>query len=487
MKIRNRITLWITGAGLLAGLLFSIVISYELIEQPYELLDRELDSQAHTLLAGLNLNDGVPNIHSDTTILHSLGKLYWFKVFNQQQKMIYSSAMTNYVDLPLRKNRNSYNISAAIPPGTAALEQDDSNEVTFRVRVFSINFAGQEYLVQVARPMEKLQEEIIGLILSITVGLIIYTITMLLFGYLVAGKILKPIADINTLAREISEKTLDKRIPLGSNQDELYSLSSSLNQMFDRLQFSFLRQKEFIANASHELKTPIAMQRLFFGEALQRDDLPQEFQKRLSDQSKILFRMDRLVKNLLDLSALELRGIFIPETVDFSRLISAVLSEFKEILQVAEIYVAIDVEDSVFLIGDEAKLRRMFVNLIDNAIKYNHEKKGKVRVSLKKETDKVAVEVYNTGRGIPTDELKRVFDQFYRVEKSRSIALGGSGLGLTIVKRIVELHQGQVEIKSEYGSWTRIQIVLPSNLRPAFSTFTSIKKTKKITAPKKSK
>lgn len=461
MKIRNRITLWITGAGLLAGLLFSIVISYEMIEQPYELLDGELDSQAHTLLAGFTSRKGILLPQADRAMLDSLGKLYWLKIFNKQHQVIYASSLTQFADLPLKEKYGGYNVSATIPREAAGLEQDDSNEVTFRVRVFSIPLGGEVYLVQIARPMEKLQEEIIDLVISITVGLIFFTIALILFGYFVAGRILKPIADINTLAREISEKTLDKRIPLGSNQDELYILSSSLNQMFDRLRFSFQRQKEFIANASHELKTPIAMQRLFFDEALQRDDLPGDFATRLAGQSSILFRMDRLVKNLLNLSALELKETYIPTQVDLTGLVSNVLSEFEEIIQTAEIHLSVDLESAVSLSGDEDKLRRMFINLIDNAIKYNRKENGEIRVLLKKKTEKALIEIYNIGEGIPLAEQDKVFEQFYRVEKSRSSISGGSGLGLTIVKRIVELHHGRIEIESEYGRWVRIQILLP--------------------------
>lgn len=461
MKIRNKITLWITGAGLLAGLLFSLVITYELIEQPYDLLDGELDSQASTLLTGLNPYNGRLDTQSNKAMLDSIGKLYWFKVFNMEQKLIYASSMTNFADLPLKEQKGGYNIHATIPREAAGLEQDDNNEVTFRIRVFTIPHAGHEYLVQIARPMEKLQEEVNDLILSLTIGLTCFALALIVMGYFVAGKILQPIADINALAREISEKTLDKRIPLGRNQDELYTLSSSLNQMFDRLQFSFQRQKEFIADASHELKTPIAMQRLFLGEALQRDDLPSDFAVRLSRQSEILLRMDRLVKNLLDLSALELKETFTSTQVDLARLISTILSEFDEIIQASDIRLDIEMEKSVFLSGDEENLRRMIINLIDNAIKYSDKEKGRIRISLKRNNQDAKIVVSNTGPGIPEAEQNRIFDQFYRIEKSRASTSGGSGLGLTIVQRIVELHHGRIEIESECGNWTNISIILP--------------------------
>jgi len=462
VNIRNRITLWITGAGLLAGLLFSIVISYEMIEQPYELLDAELDSQAHTLLAGLAPGTNTPVPGSDKIMLKSLGGLYWFKVFDQQHELVYASTMTALTDLPLKKTDSGYTVPTTIPPEAAALEQEGCNEVTFRVRTFTIPFAGEDYLVQIGRPMEKLQEEIFDLVFSVAAGLMVFTLALILLGYFAAGKILQPIAEINTLAREISDKTLDKRIPLPENHDELYRLSSSLNRMFDRLQFSFNRQKEFIANASHELKTPIAMQRLFFDEAGQREDLPADFQNRLDAQAKICHRMDRLVKNLLDLSALDLTDSLDSDTVDLTALANSLLLEFDDIFKAASIQLNVDIEENVSLLADEEKLRRVLINLIDNAIKYNGGHSPEIHFLLHKKDNFITMEISNTGPGIPADQLSLVFNQFYRVEKSRATAHGGSGLGLTIVQRIVELHQGSIKIESTPKNLVRVRITLPT-------------------------
>lgn len=463
MKIRYRITLWITGAGLIAGLLFSLVISYEMIEQPYELLDAELDSQAQTLLSGLSPENGKLTGLPNKNMMESIGKLYWFKVFNDQLDLIYASEMTRFAALPLEKNKSGYNIKMKIDPKATMLDEDDSKNVTFRVRVLPYTFDGHNYLIQIARPMEKLEEEITDLMVMISVGLVCFTLLLILLGYVVAGRILKPIATINTLSREITEQTLNKRIPLGESQDELYELSSSLNTMFDRLQFSFQRQKEFIANASHELKTPISMLRLFFDEARQHDNLPEIFQKRIVTQRSILYRMERLVKNLLDLSVLELVDSFTPEPVDMSMLASQILSEFKEIIEVSSIKLTTEIESGLFLQADKEKLRRVLINLIDNAIKYNSDKNKEIRFHLWKEDKSVRIEVYNTGQGIPEEDLLRVFNQFYRVEKSRSSTLGGSGLGLTIVKRIVELHHGRITLQSDSRSWVRALIEFPIN------------------------
>jgi len=458
MKIRNKITLWITGAGMVAGLLFSLVVSFEMIEQPYELLDAELRSQAQTLFLGLAPVNGKLDRLPKNSMLESIGKLYWFKLYNQQRKLLFGSKMTQFVDLPLRNKKNGYNVNAETPRNAANIAQDDSNHITFRAHVFTLPYHGHNYLIQIARPMEKLEEEFTDLAIAIPIGLFVFAGALIPLAYLVAGKILQPIASINSLAKEISEKTLDKRIPLGNNHDEIHSLSSSLNGMFDRLQFSFQQQKEFLANASHELKTPLAMQRLFFDEAWLREDLPEDFQEQIDGQIKICYRMDRLVKNLLDLSALELKDSFQLGTVDLTTMVYSVLQDFKEMMTAPALHLTTDIQPDIQLQADREKLRRVLINIIDNAIKYNTKQNPEIHFLLRKKINQISIEVYNTCQGIPPDDLSCIFDQFYRVEKSRAVNLGGSGLGLTIVKRIIELHDGKIDIesKTDHGVWVRI-------------------------------
>ncbi|MDH3330419.1 MAG: ATP-binding protein [Desulfobulbaceae bacterium] len=462
MKIRNRITLWITGVGILASLLFSLVVFYEMIEQPYDLLDAELDIQAHSLLSVLEPQAGTASLMPESMLL-SVGRLYWFKVFDEQYDVVYESEMSRFIDIPFLAQQNGYTITSR--PGNFSrkifnLDQDDSDEVTFRVRVFTIKAGGHSYTVQIAKSMGNLKEEISELLLTLLFGFIASAIILVSVGYYVAGQILKPISTINNLAREINDKTLDKRIPLGEKRDELYNLSSSLNSMFDRLQHSFIRQKEFVASASHELKTPITMLRLFFDDTVRRQSIPESFREKLMIQEAALSRMDQLVKNLLDLSALELKNTYEPEEYDLAGQIDSVLKEFTEIFETENIRVAVNMPEKFFIYADREKIRRVLINLIDNAIKYNH-KDGEIQLQVEDDNNIINLELYNTGTGIPPGELKNVFDQFYRVEKSRSIAHGGSGLGLSIVKRIIELHGGTISMESKAGLWAKVRIVLP--------------------------
>ncbi len=283
---------------------------------------------------------------------------------------------------------------------------------------------------------------------------------LVFLSYLIAGKMLKPIGVIDRLAREINDKNLSLRIPLGENRDELYRLSESLNRMFDRLENSFETQKQFLASASHELKSPLALLQLSMEDCIQQRDLPDNFRHQFIRQTNILRRMSRLVKNLLDLSALELKERLDLKEINLAELLKSVLREYEVVFSAKKIDIQADMPPKLHIKGDWDNLQRAIINLVDNAVKYNREG-GEIRIKLAESKRGVHISLFNTGAGIPQTDLGRVFEQFYRVEKSRSTQYGGSGLGLSIVKRIIELHGGGIEIESEPSAWTRVNISFP--------------------------
>jgi two-component system OmpR family sensor kinase len=247
---------------------------------------------------------------------------------------------------------------------------------------------------------------------------------------------------------------------LGRSKDELYELSESLNRMFDRLQYSFAMQKQFIADASHELKSPITLLSLFMEDAIHLKELPEIFRTRLIRQYDTLQRMRRLVKNLLDLSALEAKETLSFEEFALFPMVRAVSNDYADVLSARQIEMKIEVPENLQIKGDKDSMQRVLINLIDNAIKYNKER-GRIEITAEEKNHMVHLSIFNTGLGIPGKDIHRVFGQFYRVEKSRSSQYGGSGLGLTIVKRIIELHRGDIIIESEPNVWTRVYIRLP--------------------------
>ena len=459
MKIRYKITLWIAGAGILASLVFSVIVFWEMVEQPYRLIDKDLETMAGTVVRLVETTTTQSKDPAQKDSPFDTGQ-YWIKIYDDRMNVLYQSKLTRHTDLPFKNTNQPYMVERIIPRERINLDQDSKNEVAFRIKTFNNRLRDQPCRVLIGKPVEKLEEEIIDLAQGIAVGLSATTLFLIVLSYYIAGKILTPINVINRMARDINDRSLDQRIPLGKSKDELYELSDSLNRMFDRLQYSFAMQKQFIADASHELKSPITLLSLFMEDAIHLKDLPETFRLRLIRQYDILQRMRRLLKNLLDLSALEAR-----ETIDFeelalSELVRSVHDDYAEVLAARQIDMKIDVPENLRIRGDRDSLQRVLINLVDNAIKYNIVG-GKIEINAEVKNENVYLILFNTGKGISKKDTDRVFDQFYRVEKSRSHQYGGSGLGLTIVKRIIELHQGKITIESEPEAWTRVNIYLP--------------------------
>ncbi len=465
MKIRHRITLWVACAGFLTSLVFSLVVFLEMREEPLEVLDSQLKADAVLVARQLGRAGGNAGDRESKILLVSPSH-YWIKVYDRGMHPIYQTELSRRVNLPFYRDKGEqgYMISAHVPRDRIYINRDDGDEVTFRVRVIAENIAASPCLVQIARPIEHLEKEYIDLLTAICIGMVVSTGLLIGLSYLAAGRIVKPIGTINRLAREINENTLDKRIPLGKNHDEIHELAHCLNEMFDGLHFSFARQKQFLADASHELKSPLAMLRLFFEEAMLRSDLPENLRQELENQGRNVMRMDRLVKTLLELSALEITPALTLEMLDLVALARSVASDFALLMERAGIKLDADMPSRLDIRGDRDRIRRALINIFDNAIKYNEEG-GRIQLVLAGEDNGARLTLRNTGPGIAKEDLTRVFDQFYRVDKSRSTEYGGAGLGLAIVRQIVRLHHGTVSIDSAPGKWTRVEIFLPHHHR----------------------
>ncbi|MGC8491491.1 MAG: sensor histidine kinase [Syntrophobacteraceae bacterium] len=459
MKVRHRITLWVAGAGLVTSLVFSLVVFLKMRQQPLRMLDAQLKAAAAATAEQLAR---VQRPAAGRQVILVSTAHYWIRVYGSGPRPVYRSDLSEIVNLPLYRDRGDspYTVSTHIPKRRIYLHQDDDDEVTFRVRVFRETIAGKRFLVQIARPVEALEESGFSLLGAIGIGLAVSTLLLVCLAYLLAGRIVGAIAEINRLARDINENTLDKRIPLGESRDEVHELGACLNQMFDRLQFSFTRQKQFLADASHELKSPLAMLRLFFEEVQERLDLPENMRRRLDGLGNNVLRMDRLVRRLLELSALEIKGTLAMAPFDIADMARSLSEDFAPLLERESIGLETEFPGRLTLRGDQDMIRRALINLFDNAVKYTG-KEGRVSFSVKEKSGRAHLALSNTGPGISGEDLPRVFDQFFRADKSRSAKSGGAGLGLAIVKQIVRLHHGTVSIDSSPGSWTRVDILLP--------------------------
>lgn len=448
MRARTKITIWTSSFTLVVAISFSVFVLYEIAEQPLRLIDREIRDISDYVVRHISARKSP--VQGAETLSQKPFDRYYIKVVDTENRIHLITSMASQTDLPVSEDDKFYFTKKRIglehltiaPDDKKELEEAGYTESPFRVYRKTVTISGQDYTLLIGLPIPVLELEMRELITELVIWLAASTILVIIASYYLSGGILKPLSRINTMIREISEVSLDKRLPIGNNRDELHTLAESLNNMFDRLRFSFDRQKEYIGNASHELKTPLTV--LMLGnEKILQEELPENVRTTLDKQLDILRRLTKMVRNLLEISRLEQHESFNPERLDLKPLVAHIIEEFEDIL----INRSIDIHpvlDSSIIHGDREKILQMLINLLDNAIKYNLPGNGQIWISVKPVRDVVELSISNTGKTIPEESLEKIFEQFYRVEKSRALKFGGAGLGLAIVKQIVNLHHGSI-------------------------------------------
>lgn len=274
--------------------------------------------------------------------------------------------------------------------------------------------------------------------------------------YLVAGRSLRPIHDLSETISAIGEENLQERIPEEERNDEVGALGHSFNVMLDRLEKSFLRQKQFAANAAHELKTPLAT--ISAGiQVLRLEEHPaaSDYEETLAAAERNVGRLTRVVDGLMSLYEQE---EFSTSLVDLRGMFESILRELRPALDEKRIRTEFRCGlETVY--GNPVLLYRACFNLVENAAKYNRED-GSITIETGAAGRTGRIAVSDTGGGIPADELPRIFEPFYRVNKSRSRKTGGAGLGLSIVRAIVEKHGWKLSADSEPGRGSTFTITL---------------------------
>lgn len=294
-------------------------------------------------------------------------------------------------------------------------------------------------------------------------GLVVMFVTIaasLLIVYWITGKMLRPLYRLTDSIRIIDEKHLHKRLEKVPSTEEIDQLTRSFNSMMDRLEESFLVQKRFAANAAHELKTPLAVMKTGL-QVLKIDDEPslEDYEEVTDGMEQSLDRLINTVNSLMFLADEGLAEEF--ESNSLGKLLETAVQQLAGKAEEKKVSVYMQCGDSS-IIGSQTLLYRMFYNIIENAIKYNKEG-GEIYVKTEQKDQTVTVQIKDTGVGMEPEDIKYIFDPFYRADKSRSQQIQGSGLGMSIVKLIVERCRGDIQIKSEPDAGTTVEVQLPVN------------------------
>lgn len=279
-------------------------------------------------------------------------------------------------------------------------------------------------------------------------------------GWWIATGAIAPIAHISSTAQTIAAGRLSERINVGDTDSELGQLAKVLNATFDRLQAAFDRQAQFTADASHELRTPVAVILSQTQTALSRDRAAAEYREALEACERTGQRMRGVIESLLMLARLDSRERRLPrERCSLDRITREAVQMLEPAAAEHGVKVGVELEP-VECVGDGALLGQLVTNLVTNAIVYNR-RGGEVRVVLTALDHSIFLRVQDTGLGLAPEHRVQVFERFFRADKARSRAQGRTGLGLAIAKSIVEAHGGTIDLTSEMGVGTELVVRLP--------------------------
>jgi heavy metal sensor kinase len=331
----------------------------------------------------------------------------------------------------------------------------------WRVVAYAPGGEGAEYVTVVAESRRDLIDQMRALRRIFLLSLPAMLLVAGLAGYLLARKSLTPIAEMTARAERINAENLHERLPVKNKNDELGKLARVFNDLLARIESSFDGMRRFTADASHELRTPLAIIRGEADVALSQDREPGEYRETLEiirDEARLL---SGIVEDMLALARADAgqRRLKLEEFY-FNDLIEECVRSARALALNKNISLDFESSDDTAFRGDEDLLRRMAINLLDNAIKYTPDG-GSVLVKLWREDGRINLRVTDSGIGIPAEAAARVFERFYRVDKARSRAEGGSGLGLPIVKWIAEAHHGSVSLESAPERGSSFTVSLP--------------------------
>ena len=450
--IGARLTAWYFGILAVVLSLFSLTAYFAMRNSIYRTVDEELRARIEGVrrLIERTARYGPEDLRRELREHSELAGNTLLQVADQQGNWLYRSASTERYQIPKLTG-------ASDVPSTLAL-----NNAPLRVLSTEIQVVDQSYLAQAAVPLDDFYSALHLFATLLLVSVPILLLSAAMGGYWMSRRALAPVDQITETARSISVQNLSSRLIVPQTGDELQRLSETLNSMLERLEGAFKKIIQFTADASHELRTPVAVMRTRTELSLRKPRSAEEYRAALAQVHSELEKTSELVEKLMLLAradygveALQL------STENLGEIVRDVCSQGKMLSEAKEISFREQIpEQPVWVNADAHALRRLFLILIDNAIKYTP-KGGRVNVVVDQENGFAIGEIRDTGIGIAPEDLPNVFERFYRADKARSRESGGVGLGLSIGRWIAEAHAGTIEVQSSLGGGSIFKLRLP--------------------------
>lgn len=456
--IRTKLTFWYTsifgGTLVLFGLLTYLAFSYANNKRIDVGLKEEADGIAHYERISKNsFKRYVENISNERDEDWASGK--YIAILNHAGNLQFRSG--NLTDAHLSLNSRQIK---EILSGVAYFKTVKTSKGRL-LRIITISKKDTQQLIQIGIVVNN--DSALKIFLLALTALGCFAIIGSWFGgRFMAKKALKP---INRMAKElqrIETEQLGKRLTLHPAKDEINELSEVINEMLSRLENSFNQTRQFTADASHELRTPIAIMKAGLEVALSRERGIRGYQQVLANTLEDLGRLSKIIENLFILAKADTRRYELhKERMNLHPVIMDITEQLKLVAEPKNILVFMENTEDAFIEGDELLIRMMLLNLIDNAIKYT-QPNGAIKLFLCKDNGCVKIVIRDNGIGISQQDISHIFDRFYRVSKSRTADHTGGGLGLSICQWIVKSHHGTIMVKSELHKGSTFTVTLPT-------------------------
>jgi len=415
----------------------------------------ELDST--TAIIDSNADDGrKTTFEQGSHFLHDREDIF-VRVLDSHGQTVYSTF--NFYRLSVPSESITQPLKHVTWRGTVSMDRSDEP-----VRLYSTMLVENGNLmgvVQIGQSLERLHASLERLVFALFLVIPFILAISAFVSYWLAGRAFRPIHHLAYTAREIGARDLHQRVPVPPAEDEVRDLSLIFNQMIGRLERAFNQQRRFVADASHELRTPVAVIRSMTEVALSQPSGVEGYEAVLREVNVEAERLGRLINDLLALARVdEGKAQLDSEPVRCDLLAIDVVESLEPLAQERHIGLKTHILQPATVMGDAARLIQVIMSLVDNALIYTNAG-GTVTVSVETCASHVHISVSDTGIGIAQKDIEHIFERFYRADPARSKASGGSGLGLAIVDWVVRAHQGVISVESQPGQGSTFMVTLP--------------------------
>jgi signal transduction histidine kinase len=452
--------LWLTvTATILVTVLYSFLLSYLFYEKLYvDIVEESLIEEGNRLASDYAGGPLTDELKQRVEWYNEKSESEVFLVSNPKELSACLPYAIDYETLIGKEERDQ--LLMGEPVLKAGFEERFGRKI-LAVAIPLLDNSRLEGIIYLYVPLAKISELTVDFSFLWLVGGVAFIIIAAFLGFKMLHRLTRPLAAMKEAAEKVSKGDYSARVEIHSN-DEIGELAKAFNHMSESIQKEDEKKREFLADVSHELRTPISYIK-GYSEALESGIIktPAEQGKYLKLINRESGRMVKIVADLLDLSRLDADEYHLVKSpFPLAQLLEDFIIKYGPAMEEKNISLSLNLDPDIIINGDEGRLEQIFQNIIDNSIRYT-ENGGKISIKLSKHPFGSVVDIMDTGIGIPEEDITKLTNRFYRVNKARSRVNGGTGLGLAIVDKLVKLHDGKLEISSKLGEGTTIRIYFP--------------------------